>query len=64
MEVIVWKNYSHGRAINQHILNFNGSSCFDGVLYKEYFIDWILKIILFTQILEDFKLQLVSRKLK
>ena len=46
--------------------NFNDIACFDGVSYKEDFINWILNFedyFTYAKIPEDFKVLLVLRKL-
>ena len=48
------------------VLNFNDIPCFDGMSYKEDFIDWILNFedyFTYAKIPEDFKALLVLRKL-
>jgi hypothetical protein len=47
-------------------LNFNDIACFDGISYKEDFINWILNFedyFTYAKIPEDFKVLLVLRKL-
>ena len=38
------KQYSWGCPINQHVLNFNDSPCFDSISYQENFINWTLDL--------------------
>ena len=52
--------------MGRHVLNFSDIPCFDGISYKEDFIDWILNFedyFTYAKIPEDFKVLLVSRKL-
>ena len=54
------------RIIRRCVPNFNDIPCFDGMSYKEDFIDWILNFedyFTYAKIPEDFKALLVSRKL-
>jgi hypothetical protein len=54
------------RLMGQHVLNFSDIPYFDGISYKEDFIDWILNFedyFTYAKIPEDFKVLLVSRKL-
>ena len=54
------------RIIRRCVPNFNDIPCFDGMSYKEDFIDWILNFedyFTYAKIPEDFKALLVLRKL-